>query len=345
MESAIPAHLTVPRTRTPRVPEDYRPPYPSFVARLPESTGQVVMAYLGAQLPAGTEPGPVPGALADALAGPDGPVHHDRAAPVRRDDETPVDVVTVAYWDDPAAFERWFDAHRETWLTDRGAQGRWIEVLRPRAEELETVFGARSRPEGVAVLADRFSGQIREHAYWGGMRDRIPASQTDPLHDPGELDVERDGERVRVRPRGSLCLIRSGQDWSDTADDERATYLEDIEPNLRAGMDFLQRRGDGVGCLANRYLAVLDEHGRPTERSYGLSWWRTLAELERWSESHPAHLAIFGSFGRMVAARGSTNLRLYHEVSVVTPDEQWFEYAGCHEGTGLLAALNPEAAR
>lgn len=338
MESAIPDHLTVPRTRPARVPDDFRPPYPSFVARTPESVGQVAMAYLGAQLPPGAEPGRMPEVLAAALAGPDGPAHHDRAAPVRRKGTS--EVVTVAYWDDPAAFDRWFAEHRERWLTGRDGGGRWVEVIRPRVEEFETIFGARSRPEGVAVLAERFSGQVREHAYWGGMRDRIPASQTDALHDPGGIDVERDGDRVRVRPCGSICLIRSGQDWSDTADDERATYLEDIEPNLRAGMDFLQRDGAGIGCLANRYLAVLDEHGRPTERSYGLSWWRSLAELERWSESHPTHLAIFGSFGRMVAARGSTNLRLYHEVSVVGPDEQWFEYAGCHERTGLLGAID-----
>lgn len=343
MESAIPAHLTVPRTRPARVPDDYRPPYPSFVARTPESTRQVVMAYLGAQLPAAAAPGPLPDGLADALADPDGPSHHDRAMPVRPDGAAPADVVVAAYWDDPAEFDRWFDRHREPWLAGRGEGGRWVEVIRPRVEEFETIFGARSRPEGVAVLAEGFSDRVREHGYWGGMRDRIPASQTDPLHDPAGLEVQRDGDRVRVLPRGSLCLIRSGQDWSDTGDEEREAYLEEIEPRLREGMEFLQRDGRGIGCLANRYLAVLDERGRPTERSYGLSWWRTLADLERWSESHPTHLAIFGSFGRMVAERGSTRLRLYHEVSVATPDEQWFEYAGCVEPTGLLGAADAAA--
>ncbi|MGY4514364.1 hypothetical protein ACVIN2_007818 [Bradyrhizobium sp. USDA 3650] len=33
MESAIPLHLETPRTRHKRVPDDYQPPYPSFVAR------------------------------------------------------------------------------------------------------------------------------------------------------------------------------------------------------------------------------------------------------------------------------------------------------------------------
>jgi aldoxime dehydratase len=319
MESAVPPHLRVARSRPTRVPDDFVPAYPSFVARIPESVDQVAMAYLGAQ-----------DGDAQIEGGPDGPRHHDRA----RQDGTG-DLVIAAYWDDVAAFDRWFARCREPWLA--GAGGRWIEVVRPRVERFETIFGRRSRPEGVAVLAESFSDAVREHAYWGGMRDRMPAAQTDPLHDPAGIDVERDGDRVRVRPRGSVCLIRSGQDWSDCGDDERRTYLERVEPNLRRGMDFLRAEGRDVGCFANRYLTLVDEDGRPTEKTYGLGWWRTLADLERWSESHPTHLAIFGAFMKM-ATRGSgpTRLRLYHEVAVADPAEQWFEYVGCRGRTGLL---------
>ena len=67
-----------------------------------------------------------------------------------------------------------------------GRRGGWLEVLRPRVERYETIFG-RAAAGGVAVLAEQFSGPIREHAYWGSMRDRLPAAQTDPLHDPGAL--------------------------------------------------------------------------------------------------------------------------------------------------------------
>ena len=166
MESAIPPHLTVARSRPTRVPDDFVPAYPSFVARIPMSVDQVVMAYLGAQ---DGEP--------DIDTGPDGPRHHDRA----RQDGTG-DLVVAAYWDDVAAFDRWFARCREPWLAGPG--GRWIEVIRPRVERFETIFGRRSRPEGVAVLAEGFSDAVTEHAYWGGMRDRMPASQRDALHDP-----------------------------------------------------------------------------------------------------------------------------------------------------------------
>ena len=49
MDSAIPSHLRCPRSRQRRVPDDYVPPYPSFVARHAQRVERVVMAYFGAQ--------------------------------------------------------------------------------------------------------------------------------------------------------------------------------------------------------------------------------------------------------------------------------------------------------
>ena len=49
MESAIPSHLTTARSRHQRVPDDYRPPYPSFVARHKPTVSRVVMTYFGLQ--------------------------------------------------------------------------------------------------------------------------------------------------------------------------------------------------------------------------------------------------------------------------------------------------------
>jgi aldoxime dehydratase len=104
------------------------------------------------------------------------------------------------------------------------------------------------------MLADDFSGGIMEHAYWGGMRDRIPQSQTSEMAPVGTPDLVRDGERLRVTPHDNICLIRSGQDWSDTDAAERRMYLDDVEPVLREGMDFLRDDGRSIGCFANRYM-------------------------------------------------------------------------------------------
>ncbi len=45
----------------------------------------------------------------------------------------------------------------------------------------------------------------------------------------------------------NACLIRSGQDITDTGDTERAFYLEQVEPVLQAGMEFLRDEGAVIG--------------------------------------------------------------------------------------------------
>ena len=158
-----------------------------------------------------------------------------------------------------------------------------------------------------------------------------------PAGTPG---LVRDGERLRVKPHDNICLIRSGQDWSDTDAAERKMYLDDVEPVLREGMDFLRDDGRSIGCFANRYMTVLDGNGQPTEKSYGMSWWKSLAALERWSESHPTHVRIFGAAMKYLSSLGpAAKLRLYHEVTVARATDQFFEYRGCHDRTGMLNAV------
>ena len=223
--------------------------------------------------------------------------------------------------------------------------GTFIEVLSPSVNDYETLFSSLGRPEGVATLADNLSGEIMEHAYWGGMRDRIPHSQTSEMAPAGSPGLVRDGDRVRVKPHDNICLIRSGQDWSDTEAAERKMYLDDVEPVLREGMDFLRDEGLSIGCFANRYMKVLDRDGGPTEKSYGMSWWKSLAALERWAESHPTHVRIFGAAMKYLSSLGpAAKLRLYHEVTVARAADQFFEYRGCHERTGMLNAVAETAA-
>lgn len=342
MESAIPNHLLTERTRSARTPRNYRPPYPSFVARHAPNVKRVVMAYFGVQY-RDAPTAAVREALCwldQRLAAGDGPTHWDRAQYV--DQARFTNVVSVAYWDDPRVFDAWFNPTREGWTGEarQGAGvGFFIEVLRPAVQTYETLFSSLGRPEGIAVLADGMSGEVEEHAYWGGMRDRIPLSQTDSLGPGGDPRILRFGACVQIVPHDNICMIRSGQDWTDTDDAERRMYLGDVEPVLRAGMDFLRDEGAAIGCYANRYMRVLDRDGNATEKSYGQSWWHSLEALERWAESHPTHVRIFGAAMKYLSTLGpAAKLRLYHEVTVARADEQFFEYRDCHERTGLLNA-------
>ena len=346
MESAIPSHLETERTRFIRVPDDYQPPYPSFVARYRPAVGRVVMAYFGVQY-RDTAPAAAMEALAEIaerFAAVGGPSHWDRARYL--DQAGYENVVSVAYWDDIAPFDTWFEPAREAWTgRQREGIGTFIEVLRPTVARHETLFSSLGRPEGVAVIAEGMSGEVQEHAYWGGMRDRIPLSQTDPMSPAGNAELIRDGARLRVKANDNLCLIRSGQDWSDTEASERKLYLDDVEPVLREGMDFLRDDGFAIGCYANRYMQVLSADGKASEKSYGQSWWRSLAALERWAESHPTHVKIFGAAMKYLSTLGpSAKLRLYHEVTVAAADEQFFEYLNCHPKTGMLAAVETVSA-
>ena len=249
----------------------------------------------------------------------------------------------MAYWDDRQKFDRWFPAARERWTGEQRTNngfGTFIEALYPSVEGYETLFSSLGRPEGVAVLADGMSGEVLEHAYWGGMRDRIPLSQTSEMAPSGAARAIRDGARIRIIPHDNLCLIRSGQDWGDTEAAERKMYLGDVEPVLREGMDFLRDQGRSIGCYANRYMTVVGRDGAATEKSYGMSWWKSLSALERWAESHPTHVRIFGAAMKYLSTLGpAAKLRLYHEVTVARADEQLFEYVDCHPQTGMLNAV------
>jgi len=347
MESAIPAHLRTARTRDARTPKDYQPPYPSFVARHAQGVKRVVMAYFGMQYRDAmtiAARNALDG-LAVSFAAKNGPTHWDRAQYV--DQARFTNVVSVAYWDNPKVFDAWFETARDGWTGAARAKddaGFFIEVLRPAVESYETLFSSLGRPEGIAVLADGMSGEVQEHAYWGGMRDRIPLSQNDGLAPGDRPRIVRHGSRLQVMPQDYICMIRSGQDWIDTDDAERQMYLNDVEPVLRAGMDFLRDDGRAIGCFTNRYMRVLDGQGNATEKSYGQSWWHSIAALEQWAESHPTHLRIFGAAMKYLSTLGpAAKLRLYHEVSVARADEQFFEYLNCHARTGLLNAVEPVA--
>jgi len=348
MESAIPEHLRCPRTRLRRAPETYVPAFASWAARMGADVTRIVIAHYGIQWreAASTDAAHATMDMIIAwLKGEAGPGHHEL---VRYVDEAGFQTLTaVAYWDDIERFGRWQnDGALESWfrsddrLTD--GHGYFREILWPSITHVETLFSSSDKFEGAAVLARTFSGEIREHGYWGGMRDRIPASQTDALVPCGSprIDGAGTGRRVRIQGHDNLALIHSGQDWSETAEGERERYLGGVEPILRAGMDFLRDHGLAIGCYFNRYVTLQDEGGLPREKSFAVSAWRSLEHLERWAESHPTHLAIFDSFMRIVQPSGAMmRLRLFHEVVVAKASEQTYEYVNCHSKTGLMRAV------
>jgi aldoxime dehydratase len=345
VESAIPKNLECPRTRARRVADSYVPPYPAYTARAHPAFERVVMGYFGVQASGPGAQSKCQAALTTIVRGfadTDGPGHHDRAHFV---DAAGYDNrIAIAYWRDPAAFARWRTHTDAWWRADERSHedvGFFREIVSPRVEHFETLYNSVDRLEGVGAVMGGVSQEIQEHAYWGAARDRLPLAQTDALEPsrPRTL-LENEGARVRIAGHEHVTIIRSGQDWTETDGKERELYLRQMEPVLRAGMEFLRDQGDQVGCYSNRYMRHIDAAGRPLEKTFGLSHWHSLADLEGWAESHPTHLAIFGGFMRMVQElEFQLKLRLYHEVSILNAGEQEYEYINCHPATGMMRGI------
>jgi hypothetical protein len=265
-------------------------------------------------------------------------------------------IAVVAYWRSADLHKKWqqesgFDTWWQSSDREKDGHGWFQEVLRPTIDRFETVFSNPENPEGAANMQEKISGEMEEHAYWGSMRDRLAAAQDNELSGNklssangsanGTTDNGNASKRVRIPGKPNLCVIRSGQDWSDTLPEERKLYLDTMHPVLIEGMRFLRDEGREVGCYVMNLWDVVDSKSFEAnrERTFGLGYFDDLASLEYWSKSHQTHINIFGGF--LMYAKKLNNvlsLRLFHEVYLLESDQQFFEYIGCHAETGMVNA-------
>jgi aldoxime dehydratase len=329
------------------MPANWEPPVPAWSADF-GGISSVSIAYYGVQRHDGEATGSE-AVLALLRSGPDAPDHIERGrfndlAGLRNE-------MFVCYWRDPGAYARFAEQSAfARWLSDdarlSGDVGVWVEAFRIPMTRFETLFSTEN-PAGAGKLAvNRMTGPIAEHGYWGGMRDRIPASDKDDLRSPlGDapkttgLTPSR-GRRLVLTAPENLCLIRSAQDWSACRGDERASYLSNVHPTLTKGMRFLMENPIETGCLTCRLVEQLTDEGGASDKTFGMAYFIDMSKLEAWSKSHPTHLAIFHSFLSLAQRLGDAiTLRLWHEVAALPANETRLEYINCHERTGLLPFL------
>lgn len=332
----------VARTIPARMPEGWDPPYPAWSGSVASLSASATIAHIGVQ-----------SKVQDTA----GTLSHLRSLLDRSGDALWIDAahfidaagyrneVLISYWKDPEAFASWSETGPfAAWWSDPARQedplGLYLEVMQPAPDRLETLHSSPEFLVGSARLTPGLRGPIGEHGYWGGMRDRIARSANDLLEGPAvaaKNGTSSEVGRVRVAGQPNLCMIRSGQDWSQCKGDERARYLDEVHPHLLAGMRYLDRQGSEVGCYSCRMMTELDAEGQEMERTFGLALFRSLADLEHWAHTHPTHLRIFDNFVTMVSGlEAPPDLRLWHEVAVLEAGAQRFEYINCHPQTGLL---------
>ena len=327
-----------------RMPPGWTPPAPAWSASFAELRTPIVMAYFGTQL-APDDTRPPRDRMRDFFARGVAPLNVESATFIDRSGRR--NLLSIGYWTDPARYHQWnVDSGFEAWWNDparmRDDEGYFREILTVPKERFETIF-VHDYLVGAAKLGDTVLGPVREHGYWGSMRDRFEVSADNDLVSPYGQSVPRNasqstaGHRMRVQAPENLTVIRSGQDWSECAGDEFAFYDESVHPLLRDAMHFLRDNPAETGCCEMRFAQQFAADGAMLKKTFGLGHFLSLGHLEQWAASDERHLTIFSRFGRMAREfRSGLRLKLWHEVSVLPASGQIFEYINCHDETGVL---------
>ncbi|MEH6639345.1 MAG: phenylacetaldoxime dehydratase family protein [Porticoccaceae bacterium] len=335
---------------TKQMPEGWEPPYPAHVAKFDESLDNLVMAYFGVQHKAQISID-VLLCIDELLIQKNGPEVTEKA--VYTDIAGYNNQVFICYWKDQTVFQSWMvNSFLPFWNTnaekDYSEYGFWREIIGISTEYFETLF-PNKQPAGIARLGEGFSEPVDEHGYYGGMRDRLPASSYDDLEPEvaSQLTVvntsDTVGKRIKVNAPGNLNLIRSAQDWSAVQGKERELYLNDVHPILLKGMDYLIKNPLDSGCCYMRFMTEVSADNQRLERTFGMGMFLSIKHLEAWSKSHPTHTRIFDSFIAFAQKVGDQMaLNLWHEVSVLPKGAGDFQYLNCHNKTGLIPYFEAE---
>lgn len=317
-----------------------------YSARLPETTQQIQVLYLGAQAN-DMNPDNLTAfrVLSTSFFAEDnGPDHYDYAQ--YHDPQGTPTLFAVAYWTNPDRYLAWASCEpvRSWWMDPAhlsGSLGYFWETFCVPKDHSETI--AFTDPiRGVAACPMHTIEPIAESGYWGAARDRMPASAYDRLEGEKNSPIkyaERKntrGQLISVELPRNTCVIRSGVSWANCGEEQLNSYNANIKPKLDLGMDYLRGNPVDTGCLNLRQVNAIETDGSKAAEGYSMGHFQSFDHLEKWAHEHPTHLAIYT---RAIAERtkyqDDLELRTYHEVFVLNGETD-FRYLNCHGKTGLL---------
>jgi hypothetical protein len=336
-----------------RKPPDFTPAYDAFEAQYADPGKPMVSAFIGIQN-GSADAEPQIGALKSLFAQPDGPDVVEQGIQILSAGAT--SQVYMCYWRNPAQFASWA-ASRPVgdWLIGSAENsndvGRWIEHAHVLPDHLDTLIADPTTYWGLAKLAGTIQ-LTQQHGYWGGTRDRIRISEKDSLDNATgptlpepAIPPKGYGEIVDVVMPANAVVARGGPDWSKCRENERAIFDASVHPAFVAGCEYLMDDPADAGCYAAYIIRESDSDGRAVERNHLIAYFVQLSDLERWTRSHPTHIAIYANFMKMVQEIGRMpDLNLYHEVSVIPAGGLRATYVNCAPETGLLRFGLPRSA-
>jgi aldoxime dehydratase len=338
--SAIPDHLKVERTRPLMAPADFEGPTTnSHCTYFDTTVEEFVVLYIGVQRKPGANIEPVLETIKFHLQVA-GHVETGQWTDPQGYDTTFV----IAYWRKRKDYETFAaNAPVDWWyanLDPNGPIGVSFERYTPNVRDIETTY-SHQKPEGWGHIADYMTEPTDTHEYWGSMVDRIARSQTEDLTPEGTpavdglaLGHDTLGRFVRVTPHNNLCVLRSGQDWTEAKGKDLTKFTKGIQPKLEIGMNELKNEGVGKKCYFNRFITLDEGNGMKT---ISYSSWHSIYDLSKWITGQ-THMAIFSARKSQFGNEGS-DVALYHENMVLRSGRQEFAYFNCHKETGMLRHL------
>lgn len=315
---------------------------PWRAARLPPGVERVSHAIFGVQATSAEAGARCATELRALLAQADGPGHLESMRYV--DPEGFHCEVFLAYWLDAAAYQRWRASPTvDAWwraLPLESSVGVWCEAMSLPLTRFQ--YGAgNDRIAGMVTLTD--VEPSTKFGYWGGYRDRIPASVEDKFLSPVQqvpAPTERDtrGRRLRVEAPDNLCYLREGQSWDEAGAEEREVWQREMDATVTDWVATLRDEPARTGCLSVRFCREWDAgRDRALERQSQIVFALSLHHIERAARTIPTHLAVKDSFLRMHAnATFEPRMHVWVEMFILKRGELVADYVNCHPRTGLL---------
>lgn len=340
-------HVAYPRTMAERRPPGHQPAAPRFTLRWHQPVSMLVSQYHAMQHPDPSSAQQLDflRMVEDSFLEADGPVAHERMRFADAAGDT--NVVVASYWLDATSHARWTGRSRlSAWFRapERLAEaaGYWREAICVPYDRHETIYSAPNYRIGLARMPGTSIESMTSNGYFGAARDRLPVSAIDPLESPLRADpplgrhVESRGRRLIAVTPHNMTALRSGQYWEPAEGEQRDDYLENLQPKLRRGMDYLSANAAGSGTLSLRIMTNMAEDGSDRAETSVLAYFLSLDQLEDWAKSHTTHLEIYDHAIAMNRKfREKRQVVTWHELFVM-PTSAGFEYVNCNPGTGLI---------
>ena len=257
--------------------------------------------------------------------------------------------VYLAFWSDPERYEKWFaqPAVHDWWqtLAITGPVGVWREVINAHKDRYQYGAGV-PEPGGISVLGKLVA--CDKFGYWGGYRDRVPASAHDDfapeLNEMPSLVVrETLGRRLSTALPNNLCFIREGQGWDKAGTAERGIWTESMEPVVERWVKTLRDEPLRTGCISLRHCREWDTTTKtPLKKKSQLAFLLSLKHIERAARTTHAHLAVKKTFTDMYTEpEFCPRMHIWVEMLIVKRGELVNEYVNCDSMTGFLPYFEP----